>query len=148
MPAVFASGSNAIALVRSFAQRGDKLAEVLMALLNNTYYVSMTASAEAGGGAAANSIRITGQVKDQDGNNVAGVKNVLITSIPVSGAGTITDGGAGAVVAGGTSKQCWMTTDANGAVQFDILNAAAEKNLVMVQLDNGTVELLELTFAN
>ncbi len=147
MPAVFPQGSNAIALVRSFAQRGDKLAEVLMALLNNTYYVAMTSSTEAGGGAAANSFRITGQVTDQDGNKVAGVKNVLITTYPVSGAGTITDGGAGAVVAGSASKVCWMTTDATGLVQFDVLNAAAEKTLVKVELDNGTTELLELTYA-
>ncbi len=146
MPAVFGN-NQVLTMVRSLAARGDNLAAALMALMDNTYYVSMTSSTEAGGGAAANSFRITGQIKDQDGNNVAGVKNVLITTYPVSGAGTVTDGGAGAVVAGGTSKACWMTTDATGLVQFDVLNAAAEKTLVVVQLDNGTTEMLELTYA-
>lgn len=147
MPLVLPSGSNLLAKLRHKAQSGDEMASALMGLLNNTYYTALTNLAEAAGGAAANSIRCTGQIKDQDGQNVAGVKNVLITSIPVSGAGTITDGGAGAVVAGGTSKQCWMTTDATGKFQFDVLNAAAEKNLIKVELDNGTIELLELTFA-
>lgn len=147
MPAVFGAGNPAIGHIRSLAKQGDHNAIVLMALLDNTFFLEMVPGAEAGGGAAANSIRVACQVRDQDGNAVAGVKNVLITSKPVSGAGTITDGGAGAVVAGNASVSCWMTTDAAGALQFDVLNAAAEVNLVKAELDNGTTELLVLTFA-
>jgi hypothetical protein len=147
MPAIFGAGNQALANVRRLAAGGDHLASVIMAFMNNTYYADLVPGAEAGGGAAANSIRVAGQIRDQDGNAVLGVKNVLITSKPVSGAGTITDGGAGAVVAGSASINCWMTTDANGAFQFDVLNAAAEVNLVKVDLDNGTTEMLTLTFA-
>jgi hypothetical protein len=147
MPVIFPVGSNALTAIRRLAAVGDDYAEAIVALWNNTYYAALTPGAEAGGGAAANSIRVAGQIKDQDGQNVPGIKNVLITSKPVSGAGTITDGGAGAVVAGSASTNCWMTTDANGAFVFDVLNAAAEVNLVMVDIDGGTTEMLTLTFA-
>lgn len=142
MPAVFSSGSNAIAMVRSFAARGDKLAEVLMALLDNTYYASLSAAAE-----SSNSITVSGQIKDQDGNNVAGIKSVLIKSKAPTGTGNLSDGGAGTVSAGAASTELWMKTDATGAFQFAVANANAEETLVMVQLDNGTTELLVLTFA-
>lgn len=147
MPAFFGAGNPALNHIRTLSKQGDHMAAVLMALMDNTYYLEMTPGAEAGGGAAANSIRVACQVKDQDGNAVSGVKNILVTSKPVSGAGTITDGGAGAVVIGSASVSCWMTTDAAGALQFDVLNAAAELNLVKAELDNGTTEMLVLTFA-
>jgi hypothetical protein len=147
MPAIFPVGSNALAQIRRLAASGDDYAEAIMALFNNTYYAALTPGAEAGGGAAANSIRVAGQIKDQDGNNVPGIKNVLIVSKPVSGAGTITDGGPGTVVAGSASINCWMTTDASGAFTFDVLNAAAEVNLVYIIVDGGTTEMLTLTFA-
>jgi len=147
MPAIFGAGNQALAAVQSLANRGDNLATVIMSMLNNTYYLAMVPGAEAGGGAAANSIRVACQVRDQDGSAVAGIKNILITSKPIAGAGTITDGGAGAVVAGSASVSCWMTTDANGALQFDVLNASAETNLVKAELDNGTTEIIVLTFA-
>lgn len=147
MPAVFASGSNAIALVRNLAQRGDAFATVLMALLDKTYYVAMTAGAEAGGGAAANSIRITCQVKDQDGQNVAGVKDIFVKSIPNAGAGTITIGASGTLKSASANKEVWIQTTAAGVCQFDVLNASVEDNLVVVQLDNGTTETIKITFA-
>ena len=147
MPAFFGAGNQALSLVRSLAARGDHVAAAIMAMMDNTYYLEMVPGVEAGGGAAANSIRVACQVRDQDGNAVAGIKNVLITSKPVSGVGTITDGGAGAVVAGSGSVSCWMTTDADGVLEFDVLNAAIEVNLVKAELDNGTTELLVLTFA-
>jgi hypothetical protein len=40
-----------------------------------------------------------------------------------------------------------MTTDVNGAFVFDVLNAAAEVNLIKVDVDGGTTEMLTLTFA-
>lgn len=142
MPAIFPAGTQTLATLRSLAARGDVMATSLMALMNNTYYASLTAGVE-----ATNAITVSGQIKDQDGNNVTGIKNVLITSKPIAGAGTITDGGNGAVVAGSASVVCWMTTTAAGAFQFTVTNVIAEQNLIKVEIDNGTTEILILTFA-
>lgn len=142
MPLIMPSGSQALTRIRNLASRGDDIASVVMALMNNTYYISMTAGTE-----TSNVIKVTGQIKDQDGQNVSGIKNVLVTSKPVSGAGTMADGGNGAVVAGSASTNIWMTTDANGSFQIDVTNAAAEQNLIKAELDNGTTEILVLTFA-
>lgn len=140
MPMVVANSGD-LALLRSLADRGDKVASMLFAFLNNTYYLALSAGAE-----AANVIKVTGQVKDQDGQAVAGVKNVLVTSKPVSGAGTMVDGGNGTVKAGSASTSIWMQTDANGSFQVDVTNVVAEDNLIIAELDNGTTEMLVLTY--
>lgn len=141
MPAIFAD-SNKLALLRSLAERGDQAAVALMALMDNTYYASMSAGAEAG-----NVIKVTGQVKDQDGNDVAGVKDVLVRTFPPAGAGTMTDGGFGTFKKGSGSTEVWLQTDSSGRFQVDVLDASAEDCLVVAQLDNGTTEMLKLTFA-
>ena len=148
MPAVF-SDPNLLALIRSLAERGDVASKGLMALMDNTYYAAQTSvGAEAGDGAAANSIRVRCQIRDQDGSAVAGVKSVLITSKPIAGAGTITGVALnGTVKAGSASVACWMETTSAGVFAFDVLDASAEDCLVMIQLDNGTTEMLKLTFA-
>lgn len=142
MPLILPPGNNALATIRSLAARGDDMAEVVMALFNNTYYCSMTAAAEAG-----NSITVTIQVKDQDGQNVPGVKNVFVQTKAPTGTGNISDGGNGTISAGAASAAAWCKTDANGSLQVAIANANAEGTLVIANLDNGTVEMLELTFA-
>lgn len=142
MPAVFPVGFPAIAHVRQLAASGDHLASVIMALMNNTYYVAMTAGAE-----ASNVIRVSGQITDQDGQKVAGVKNVLLTSVPISGAGTMAIGTVGTAKAGAASKALWLQTDATGAFNVDVTNIVAEDNLIMAQLDNGTCEQIVLTYA-
>lgn len=126
--------------LKSLADSGDMMAK---ALVEGVLDCKFTVAAENTG---ANTILVTGQLVDGVGNVVSGVKNVLITSKPVSGAGTMTDGGAGAVVAGSASVSCWMTTDAAGKFQVTVLNAAAEVNLIMVQMDNGDVAQVVLTF--
>jgi cellobiose phosphorylase len=147
MPAIFPAGSSALGIIRNLASRNDDYAIAIMALLNNTYYVSMTFGAEATGGAAANTVRVSGQITDQDGQKVAGVKNVLITSVPVSGAGTMTAVAAhGTMLAGTTTKQAWIQTLADGSFQVDVLNAAAETNLITAHSDNGTTEMVVLTY--
>lgn len=134
--------SVALNTIRSLAGRGDPMASVLMSLLDNTYYCVLSAGAE-----ATNVIRITGQVKDSDGQNVAGVKDIRVTSIPVSGAGTMAAvASQGTVKAGGTTKDVWLQTTATGSFQLDVTNAAAEDNLIVATLDNGTVEMLKLTY--
>lgn len=142
MPAVFPVGTNTLALVRNLAQRGDTHAQAIMALMDNTYYLAMTAAAE-----AANSITVTGQVKDQDGNNVAGVKNILFQSKAPTGTGNLSDGGNGTVSAGAASPSLWMKTDSTGSVQVAVANANAEETLLVANLDNGTTEMILLTFA-
>lgn len=134
---------NALATLRSLASRGDQMASVLFSFFDNTYYCVLSAGAE-----ASNVIRITGQVKDQDGQNVAGVKDIVVTSFPVSGAGTMAAvAGQGTVKSGAASKQVWIQTTSTGSFQLDVTNAAAEDNLIKAELDNGTVETLKLTYA-
>ncbi len=142
MPAFFGAGNQALNSIRTLAKQGDRVATVIMAMMDNTYYLAMTAAAEAG-----NVIKVTGQVTDQDGNAVAGIKDVLFTSKPVAGTGNLSDGGNGTVVSGAASTSLWMKTDANGNVQVDVANANAEANLLVAHLDNGTTEMLALAFA-
>ncbi len=144
MPALFPAGSNALVLIRSQAQRGDIIAQALMAIMNGTRWCRLTAAAENTG---ANTITVTGQIMDQDGNPVAGVANVVLESIPVSGAGTMTDGGAGTFKTGSGTTKVWLQTDSTGAFVVVVLNAAAEDNLLVAETDNGEAEMLKLTFA-
>ncbi len=141
MPAIFPVGSGALALIRSLASRGDTHAIAIMALMDNTYYCSMVAGTE-----AANSITVTIQVKDQDGQNVSGIKDVLVKTKPVAGTGLITDGGNGTISAGSGTTEAWCKTDVNGNLQVAIANVNAEGTLVVTTLDNGTSELLALAF--
>lgn len=129
------------AQLKSLADAGDMMAK---ALVQGVMDCKLTAAAENTG---ANTILVSGQLVDGVGNPVAGVKNVLVKSVPVSGAGTMTDGGAGAVVAGSASTEVWMTTDATGKFEVTVLNAAAEQNLLQVTMDNGDVAFIVLTFA-
>jgi hypothetical protein len=147
MPLILPPESNLMGEVRSLAERGQHEAQLLVALMNGTNWVQLTAGAEAGGGAAANSIRITGQVMDQDGQPVLAVRDVFVKSMPVSGAGTMTVGASGTLKAGSGSKEIWIQSNSSGVFQFDVLNAAVEDNLVIANLDNGETETLKITFA-
>lgn len=142
MPAVFPKGSSALATIRSLAARGDVHATAIMALMDKTYYCELSAGAE-----SANVIRITGQVKDQDGQKVSGVKDIYVKSIPVSGAGTMAAvASQGTVKAGAASKDVWVQTKTDGSFQLDVTNIVAEDNLIITWLDNGTTEMLKLTY--
>jgi hypothetical protein len=142
MSVTFKPASNALANLRRLAAAGDDYAEGIMAILDSTLCVALTAAAE-----GSNSITISGQIKDLDGNNVSGVKNVLIRSKAPTGTGNLSDGGDGAVVAGAASTSCWMTTTATGSFQVAVANANAEQTLVEVTVDGGTTEIIVLTFA-
>lgn len=143
MPLILPPGSLALANIRSEAARGNHIAQVVMSFMDNTRFLAMTAGVE-----ASNVIRIVCQVTDQDGNKVAGIKDVLLTSKPIAGAGTMAIGGAvGTAKAGSASVSLWAQTTAAGLLQVDVTNTAVEDNLIMAQLDNGTNEILKLTFA-
>ena len=137
--------SNNLAKLKSYATRGAEEAAVVSAMLDNIKVLAFTQDAE--GDTIANTIRISAQVQDMDGSPISGVSNILVTSVPIAGAGTMTAGALGAAIAGGVTVQTWFQTDANGALDVDVLNAAAEDNLVSFQLDDGVVEQLVLTFA-
>lgn len=137
--------SHNLAKLKSYAQRGGEEAAVVSAMLDNIKVLAFTQDTE--GDEGANIIRISAQVQDMDGSPIAAVANILVTSVPESGVGTMTAGTNGTAKAGSASKEVWFQTDANGALDVDVLNAAAEDNLVQFQLDDGVCEQLELTFA-
>lgn len=127
------------ATLKHLAASGDMTAK---ALVDGVEDVALSAAAEAG-----NSITVTGQIVDGVGVPKAGVKNVLVTSVPVAGTGLLTDGGAGVAVAGSGTTQMWFQTDATGKFQVAVANANAEQNLIQITTDNGDVAQLVLTFA-
>jgi hypothetical protein len=143
MPALFPTGSKALGLIRSYALRGDVTAQAIMAIMDGTRWVKLTAAAENTG---ANTITITGQICDQDGQNVSATAQVVLESIPVSGAGTMTIGASGTLKAGSGTKKVWIQTSSTGAFQVVVLNAAAEDNLIIATTDNGESEVLKLTY--
>jgi hypothetical protein len=127
------------AQLKALAAAGDMMAK---AVVENTQDIKLSAGAE-----ASNVIKVTGQILDGAGNPEAGVKDVVVKSYPVSGAGTMADGGAGVVKKGAASTEVWMQTDANGKFELDVTNAAAEDNLIVAQTGDGDVAMLKLTFA-
>lgn len=143
MPAIFPVGNNALGQLRNLATRGDVIAQALVAIMNGTHWCKLSAAAENTG---ANTITITGQICDQDGQNVAATAQVVIESIPVSGAGTMTVGTSGTIKNGSGTKKIWITTDSTGKFQIVVLNAAAEDNLIVATTDNGETEVLKLTY--
>ena len=59
----------------------------------------------------------------------------------------MTVGANGAAKAGSGTTEAWFQTDANGALDVDVLNAAAEDNLLVFDMDDAMTESLVLTFA-
>ena len=131
--------SSTAATLKHLAAAGDMTAK---ALVEGVKDILLTAGVE-----AVNVIKVSGRIVDGVGNPKPGVQNILAVSKPVSGVGTMTDGGAGTIIAGSASVSVWMQTDATGAFQLDVLNAVAEVNLVQVTTDNGDVAQIVLTFA-
>lgn len=127
------------AQLKTLAAQGDKISQ---ALLSANHDIALTAGVE-----TSNVIKVTGQVTDGVGNPVPGVRDVLVTSVPVSGAGTMTDGGFGTFKVGSATKSVWLQTDSNGKFQVDVLNIVAEDNLIQAIAPDGDVQFLKLTFA-
>ena len=134
--------ATARAQVKNHAAGGDISAQMLDKLLDGILNVEMTAGTE-----AANVIKVLGKVKDLDGTPVKAVTNVLVTSVPIAGVGTMTDGGKGVFKAGSGTKSVWLQTDVNGEFEVDVLNASVEQNLIQAELDEGETQFLVLTFA-
>lgn len=132
-----------LAKLKHFADGGDVIASVVQAITNEERVITLTVAAENTG---ANTITITGQLSDLDGTPIKAVTDVLITSIPTSGAGTMTIGASGTIKVGSGTKVVWLQTNSSGAFGIVVLNAAAEDNLVTFQLDNGQLEMVKLTY--
>lgn len=132
----------ALAQVKSFAQRGAAEAAMVSAMMDGTKVIEFVIGVE-----AANVINVAGQVKDWDGSPIAGVTDILIESTPIAGAGTVAIGGAGSSAVGDGTVKNWIKTDATGAFDVDVTNIVAEENHMRFSLDDGQVEIEVLTFA-
>jgi hypothetical protein len=135
--------SQVLAELRHFATGGDKMSQVLVAILAGTYSAQMSAAAEAG-----NVIRISGQVQAQDGTPKEGTFGILLKSYPPAGAGTMAVVSTfGTAKKGDASTELWLETKSDGSFKVDVTDASAEDVLIRAETDNGEVELLKLTFA-
>lgn len=138
--------ADTLAKLRHYAEGGDPISGVIAAILAGTFSAQVAVGAE--GATGANVIRLTGQIKNQDGSPRAGVQQVLARSIPIAGAGTMTIGAAvGTAKKGSGTTELWLETDANGKFDIDVLNASVEDNLIRLETDNGETEVIKLTFA-
>lgn len=131
-----------LAKLKHFSDSGEVGAVVLQAICDGTKVLTLTVGVE-----ATNVINIAGQVSDLDGTPPTAAVDLLITSTPQSGAGTmVIHGGIGTAKVGSGTKSLWLATTAAGAFSIDVTNAAAEDNLISFQLDNGQVEAVKLTY--
>ena len=128
------------AKLKHFSDGGDVVASTLQALLGSIRTVLLTAAVKSG-----NTITITGKIQDAEGNAVKAIVDLIATSIPVSGAGTMTVG-TGTVKAGSATKVVWLQTDNTGTFTLVVTNAVAEDNLVSIQLDSGEIENIKINF--
>lgn len=121
--------TNTKAFLTHLAKAGDKIAD---ALVHGTSDLTVTAGAEAG-----NAIPVTIKVSD-------GAQIVVVEAI---GGATLTDGGAGVVVAGSGAAKASFTPDATGALVVAVGQAGAGANTVVVTTSTGDVSVLTVTFA-
>lgn len=133
MPAIFPTGTSHLAMLRSLASRGDIYAEALMAIMNNTYWPSLTVGAE-----TSNVIRLAGQIKDQDGSTVSGVKHLKLRAYFAQTQKTevayATTAALAAVTAAGTGVGKTLTENANAALTVDgVAVAVGDRILVKNQ---------------
>jgi hypothetical protein len=133
--------ADTLAKLKHFSDAGEVFSSVLQSLLNTIRTVVLTASAE-----VSNVITVSGQVQDAAGNNVAAVADLIITSTPIAGAGTMT-ASVGTIKVGSASAKIWLQTNSSGAFTIAVTNTSAEDNLISVQLDSGEIETLKITYA-
>lgn len=128
-----------LAKLKSYATRGDEEAAVISAMLDAIKVMDLSNDTE--GDTAANTIRVSAQLRDMDGSPIAAVTDVIVTAY-AAGSPTLAAGAVGTQVSG-----AWFQTDADGALEVDVLDAAAEDVLVTFTFDDGVTESLMLTFA-
>lgn len=148
MPAIFPTGTSTLATIRNLAQRGDLMATAIMAIMDGTFFPSMTAAAE-----ASDKIRVTGQVRDQDGSLVSSIKSVHVTAFlattQYAEVAIATAAALPACTPAGTGVGHTLTGNANGALAAidGVTPVAADRILVKNQAaadDNGVYTLTTL----
>lgn len=141
MPALFPAQNSPLALIRNFADRGDKIAQTLVDIMTGTQWVSITAAAE-----SSNAIIVTGQVNNQENLPVAAVTQLTLKCVPpllaaLADVVCATTAALPTVVASGTGVGKILTASANTALVIDghtVVNG--ERVLVKNQVagqDNG-----------
>lgn len=125
-----------LAQLRTLKRGGDLVAD---ALLEGTPDLQLSKDTE--GTVAANTIQVTGKVKDGAGH--------VIVEVIDAGAGstaTVAASGGTAKVGDGTTK-VWLVPAAGGVFKINVLDAAAEDVLFVVTTSSGDVAMMMLTFA-
>ena len=130
----------AVAQVRSLGQRGDQMAAFVSAIVDSMYSAEMTAGEQDG-----NVIAVSGQIKDQDGSKITGVKNLILKAMKTTGTCAITVT-TGTVKDGDDTQEVWLETDASGVFVVDVELDSGGQVLLQATLDNGVTEQVKLTY--
>lgn len=146
MPAILRN--NALALLKHLASTGDKNAIGVMAILNGTEWVDLTAAAE-----ASNVRLVTFQVRLQDGEAVKHVRDVVVEAFNDGGlfltaVRLATAAALPACTAAGTGVGKTLTGNTNAALTVDGVSVALnDRILVKNQVagaDNGIYKVTQL----
>lgn len=133
---------NLITLVRNLAARNDIHATAVMAIMNGTRWVDVSAGTE-----ASDVRRLTAQIRDQDGNAIKAVTDVVVETFADAGTSLTAVRVATAAAlpactaANGPGVGKTLTENANGALTVDgVAVSVADRILVKNQVagaDNG-----------
>ena len=138
---------NALSVLTHLATSGNDMAEAIVAIMNTFKVVELTNDAE--GDTAADTIRVTGQVKDLDGSDVRAVTSISLRATRgASGGSAVTlTVVTGTVKAGDGTVALWLETTSTGSFSVDVLEDGTGDDLVEMVLDGGFTETLKLTYA-
>lgn len=119
MPAKFPANNSPLPLLRSLADRGDKVAQTLIDIMIGTYWIDAS-----GGTEATDTIRVSGQIRDQESLPLAGAKEVLVRvraplKAPLVDVTAASAAALPACTAAGTGVGKTLTGNANGALTID-----------------------------
>jgi hypothetical protein len=127
-----------------FGTAGQAKANASAALIDALWTVSVSAGSE-----AADKIPLTVQVKDFSGNNLAGARNLFVSTLYNSSTSiTYTDDGPGSIIQQnfGVSRELIFQTDSTGAAAFSVGTTGTGQMAVTFLTPQGPVVQL-ITFA-
>jgi hypothetical protein len=131
-----------MAQLKSFASRGEIEEAVITAVIGTVKVAELSAAAE-----AAQAIVVTGTLYKLDGTPIKVATPIYVKTMAPTALKGYATVGTGTAIAGDGTNNVYLLTDASGVFTLSVANDQAEKTLVVVSLDNGLSELLELTFA-
>lgn len=121
-----------LATLKHLSASGDMTAKALIQG-NNDMRVSVATK-------VGNNITVSIWVNDK-------AANLYLTSVPVSGAGTMAIGANGTLKAGSASKAVWaQPAAATGRLDIVVTNAVAEQNLLMIESSSGDAAMVVLQY--